>query len=81
MSDPLEVKDVKVLTKKELHQLGLKGRPRKRFRLVGLFLLVCAALYIAVFFIGLWVSIDYIIGIVLGFFEDTQQYLRARGAL
>jgi Flp pilus assembly protein TadB len=76
MSDPLEVKDVKVLTKKELEQLGLKGRPRKRFRLVGLFLLVCAALYIAVFFVGLWVSIDYLIGIVLGFFQDIQQYFR-----
>ncbi len=78
MLDPLEVKDVKVLTVKELKQLGLKTRPKGRFRFLRLFLLLCVVLYAIVFFVGLWVSFEYLIEVVRGFFEDTQQYLRAR---
>ena len=69
MSDPLEIKDVKVLTQKELDQLGLKGRPRRHFRVMGLFLLACAVLYTTVFFVGLWVSVDYLIDVVRDFLK------------
>jgi|CXWL01.1.fsa_nt_gi hypothetical protein len=74
--DLLEIKDVKVLTSKELQQLGLKGCPRKRFRFLVRLGLVGAGLYCFVFFVGLWVSVDYLLDSARSFFEGTVEYLR-----